>query len=76
MIMYTFFDQYDLSGKTILPFNTHAGSGDGGTYSTIKGLEPAATVLAGLAIAGSSIGDSDSKQRIHEWIDASGIKDK
>ena len=29
MILYTLFDQYDFSGKTIIPFNTHMGSGDG-----------------------------------------------
>ena len=48
MILYTFFDQYDLAGKTILPFNTHMGSGDGGTYDTIRKLEPGAAVLPGL----------------------------
>ena len=36
MAMYTFFDTYDFSGKTIVPFNTHEGSGDGGTYEDIK----------------------------------------
>ena len=25
MIIYTFFDKYDFSGKTIIPFNTHMG---------------------------------------------------
>ena len=43
MIMDTLFDTYDFSGVTIVPFNTHAGSGDGGTYSDIKELEPNAT---------------------------------
>lgn len=38
MIMYTFFDEYDLSGKTIVPFNTHEGSEDSGTYSDIADL--------------------------------------
>ncbi|MBQ9060835.1 MAG: NAD(P)H-dependent oxidoreductase [Firmicutes bacterium] len=50
MIIYTFFDQYDLSGKTIIPFNTHMGSGDGGTYETIRQLEPKARVLTGLPV--------------------------
>ena len=50
MILYTFFDQYDFSGKTIIPFNTHMGSGDGGTYETIKELEPGANVLPGLPV--------------------------
>ena len=50
MIIYTFFEEYDLSGKTIIPFNTHMGSGDGGTYDTIRKLEPEATVLTGLPV--------------------------
>ena len=50
MILYTLFDRYDFSGKTIIPFNTHMGSGDGGTYSTIQKLEPDAKVLQGLPI--------------------------
>lgn len=55
MPLYSFFDQYDLSHKTIIPFNTHEGSGDGGTYSTIKELEPDATVLEGLPIRGGDM---------------------
>lgn len=31
MIMYTFFDTYDFSGKKIITFNTHGGSGFSGT---------------------------------------------
>ncbi len=45
MIIYTLFDKYDFSGKTIIPFNTHMGSADGGTYDTIRELEPNATVI-------------------------------
>ena len=44
MILYTFFDTYDFSGKTIIPFNTHGGSGFSGTIGTIADLEPNATV--------------------------------
>lgn len=50
MIIYTLFDNYDFSGKTIIPFNTHLGSRDGGTYETIKKLEPKAKVLGGLPV--------------------------
>ncbi len=35
-IMYTFFELYDFTGKTIIPFSTHGGSGLSGTVSTIK----------------------------------------
>lgn len=66
MIMQTFFDTYDFSGKTIIPFNTHAGSGDGGTYDTIKKLEPNATVRKGLPIAGDEAGSSNKK--IANWL--------
>lgn len=44
MILYTFFDTYDFSGKTIIPFNTHGGSGFSDTINTIKELEPDANV--------------------------------
>ena len=49
MILYSFFDEYDFSGKTIIPFNTHGGSGFSDTISTIKELEPNAEVLDGKA---------------------------
>lgn len=66
MIMFTFFESYDFSGKTVIPFNTHEGSGDGGTYDTIKQLEPNATVLDGLAIRGNSIGGAESE--VKDWL--------
>lgn len=44
MILYSFFDQYDFSGKTIIPFNTHGGSGFSNTISNIAALEPNAQV--------------------------------
>lgn len=44
MILYSFLDEYDFSGKTIIPFNTHGGSGFANTIETISELEPNATV--------------------------------
>ena len=67
MPIYTFFDNYDFSGKIIVPFNTHEGSGDGGTYSTIKGWEKDAKVLDGLAIRGGDM-ESDQTTRIRNWL--------
>ena len=66
MIMQTFFETYDLSGKTIVPFNTHEGSGDGGTYADIAELEPDAVVLDGLAVTGRRAGDAGSD--VDEWL--------
>lgn len=43
-IMYTFFELYDFSEKTVIPFSTHGGSGLAGTVSTIKDKLNTATV--------------------------------
>lgn len=67
MPIYTFFDKYDFDGKIIVPFNTHEGSGDGGTYSTIKTLEKDAKVLDGLAIRGGDM-ESDQTDRVRNWL--------
>ena len=67
MIMYTFFDEYSFEGKTIVPFNTHEGSGDSGTYDEISELEPGATVLDGLAIRGGNM-ESDQTQTVRNWL--------
>lgn len=65
-ILYTFFDTYDLSGKNIIPFCTHAGSGLSGTVGRIKKLEPQADVYKGLAVYRTDVTDSDS--RVKSWI--------
>lgn len=65
-IMYTFFYTYDLKGKNIIPFCTHAGSGLSGTVGRIKKLEPQATVYKGLAIYRTDVTGSDSK--VKSWI--------
>ena len=48
MILYTFLDAYDLSGKTIAPFNTSGGSGFSGSLDTIEEMEPEAELTEGL----------------------------
>ena len=71
MIMYTFFDNNDFSGKTIIPFNTHEGSGDGGTYKTIETWEPNATVLPGLPIRGENMAN-DQSAAVKSWLEKLG----
>ena len=67
MIIYTLFDQYDFSGKTIIPFNTHMGSRDGGTYQTIKELAPKAKVLTGLPVEMSAAENGPTKA-VEKWL--------
>lgn len=68
MIMETFFDTYDFDGVTIIPFNTHLGSRNGGTYDMIRDREPGATVLEGIPISGSDVGKDSSKEDIIKWL--------
>lgn len=67
-ILYTFLESYDFSGKTVIPFNTHEGSGSSGTYNTIESEVDDATVLDGLAIRGSDAREESSKETIQNWI--------
>lgn len=38
--LYTFLEEYDFSGKTIIPFNSHGGSGFSNTIEEIKSYSP------------------------------------
>lgn len=71
MPLYTFLDEYDLSGKTIAPFITHGGSGLSGTPDKIKKEEPNATVTDGLAVSGSSAKNSQST--VKNWLSKIGF---
>ena len=72
MILYSFFDQYDFSGKTIIPFSTHGGSSFAGTPSTIQRLEPNAKMLDGLTISRNRI--QDAEQEIVNWVNGLNIQ--
>lgn len=66
MILYTFFEDYDLSNKTIAPFCTSGGSGLSDTEKTIQALEPSATLVKGLHVSKSASKEATSD--IKEWI--------
>lgn len=71
MILYTFFDENDFSGKTIVPFSTHGGSRLAGTVDKIIGLEPDAEVIED-AFTVSRNDVQDSEGDILEWLDTLG----
>jgi len=50
----SFLKQYDLSGKTVIPFNTNGGYGIGSTFETVKELCPKSKVLEGYTTRGGS----------------------
>ena len=70
MILYTFLETHDFSGKTIVPFCTHGGSQMAGTAAKIEGAVTADAVLSGLAIAGTDAQNSrDSvRETVNDWL--------
>lgn len=71
MPAYTFIESYNFSGKTVIPFCTHAGSGLSGTVETLKNKLSEATVLDGLAISGTTAQNDQeaAKQAVLSWLD-------
>ena len=69
MIINTFLEKYDFAGKTIIPFNTHAGSGAAGSYKAIKEKLPDANVNTnGLAITGTDARTQSAKDAVEVWL--------
>lgn len=70
-VMYSFFDEYDFSGKTIIPFDVHRGSRLSDTPDTIQELEPDATVISdGFAVFHETAAESvsDVAADVEEWL--------
>ena len=69
MIINTFLEKYDFSGKTIIPFNTHEGSGNSGTFSDIKSKMKSSNVNTnGLAIQGKTARQESSRSTVENWL--------
>lgn len=72
MPLYTFLEEYDLSGKTIIPFTVHGGSGFSNTVNTIAELQPGASVSEeGLSISRNSV--ADAEEEISSWAAGLGL---
>lgn len=67
MILYTFLESYDLSGKMIVPFNTHGGSGFSDTIGTVQRLQPNAIVRKdGFTISRNDV--QEAEPDINTWL--------
>ena len=73
-IICSFLESYDLSGKTIVPFCTHGGSGLSRTESTIADIT-GGTMKDGLAIPGvTAQNDRDAaRSKVAEWLKDGGF---
>jgi flavodoxin len=76
MAVYTFLESYDFAGKTVYPFNTHAGSGEAGTVRKIREVIPDADVHDGLAITGKDTQNDPDKVRgiLQDWLRENGLQ--
>lgn len=73
MILHTFLEQYDLSGKTVIPFCTHGGSGFSRTIQTIQDKQPGATVIRdGYSLSRGRMERAPSG--VAEWLKKIGLK--
>ena len=74
MIVYHFLESYDLSGKTIVPFCTHGGSGLSNTESTIANITRG-TMKKGFAIAGTTAQNdrNTAKNNVTKWLKEEGF---
>ena len=70
MIMYTVFENNDFSGKTLIPFSTHEGSGLSGFDKKLQSACPDAEVLKGLAVRGNDAQNSQDQVResVNSWL--------
>ena len=65
MCMCTFLEHYDFTGKTIIPFCTHEGSGMGSSEMQLLRLCKGANIYSGLAIHGAEA--SESEVQVASW---------
>ena len=74
-IILSFFDNYDLSDKTIVPFVTHGGSGMSGTEEDMQTYlkDKNVTVLEGLPVSRNVI-ENDQSETVSNWLKELGLK--
>ena len=74
-IVYTFMENHDFAGKTVVPFNTHEGSGQAHSQRDIESTLSDATVLQGLAVRGATAqNDADATtQAVSDWLSGLGM---
>jgi flavodoxin len=82
--MKSFLNDYDLTGKTVIPFNTHAGYGLGNSMETTRILSPNSTILEVFSIKGGIERDgvflaikddraTEVKSEVKKWLEKIGV---
>ena len=71
MIVRTFIEGVNLSGKTIVPFTTHGGSGLGSVMGNLQAAVPDATFFEGHAVAGTAV--DGARDEVVSWATGLGL---
>ncbi|MBN3265666.1 flavodoxin [Pectobacterium brasiliense] len=70
MVLYSFLEQHDLRGKTIIPFTTHGGSRFSDSLSEIARLQQNAKLITqGLTISRNDVTDNETVTDVINWLD-------
>lgn len=74
MAVYTFLEDYDFTGKTVVLFSTHEGSGFGNSVQSLQAALPKANVLQGFTMRGTVAqnGGAEAQQIVGDWLRQNG----
>ena len=75
MPVYTFIESYDFTGKNVVPFCTHEGSGLSGTQNKVQNAAKGAKLLTGFAIYGHTAQNdrTEADKKVSEWLKGIGF---
>jgi flavodoxin len=73
MAVYSFFAEYDFSGKTVIPLVTSSSSGFSGSQNTLKEMLPDSVLLNGLAVR--AVNAANAKNDVQKWLREIGVID-
>lgn len=66
MAIYSFLEEYNFSGKTVVPFNTSGGSGFSDSIRTLREMLPDSTILNGFTVRDSRA--TEAQDDVLEWL--------
>ena len=69
MIMYTFLESHVFTGKIVIPFCTHGGSGEVHTFRTVNEKAVGSAPEQGLALQGELARQPGGQKQVSYWID-------
>ena len=72
MVVYTFLESYDFTGKSLIPFNTSASGGFGRSLSGIEESAAGAEILEGFTVTSDQV--EGAREDVSAWISGLGLE--